>query len=151
MFLILDSSTFLIRMNGAATRINRVVTSALAEMSGTVRPDLLINIANEITSYMQEVQGILDTAKTSGQYRNTIINVLKTELGDDFVLQTAVTNHRQALLQTIDTIANLLNTKPRSWGVDNRKLVQQTVSFSAAEATQVAQKLQAVKNTIIGV
>lgn len=150
MFIILDASTFLIRMNGVASRIIKTLNSSLAELAGTTTPDLLIGVANELTAYRREVQDILATAKTSGEYRQTILNVLAAELGPEFNLQRASTTHRTAINQAIDVIANLLNTKSRAWGVDNGKLVQQAVSFTAAEASQVAQKLQLVRNTIIG-
>lgn len=150
MFIILDASTFLIRMNGVASRIIRTLNSSLSELAGTTTPDLLISIADELTTYRREVRDILATAKTSGQYRQTILDVLAAELGAEFNLQQVATAHTAAINQTIDVIANLLNTKARPWGVDNGKLVQQNVSFTAAEATQVAQKLQLVKNTIIG-
>lgn len=150
MFLILDSSTFLIRMNAAASRIHRTVTAALQALAGTTTPDLLIQIAAELTSYRTEVIAVLDTAKTSGHYRQTILDVLAAELGPEFNLQTAASAHNTAVTQSLNVIANLLNTKTRAWGVDNGRLVQQPVSFSAAEASQVAQKLQSVRNTIIG-
>lgn len=137
-------------MNAAASKISKTVTSALQALAGTTTPDLLIAVANELTAYRHEVIGILDTAKTSGQYRQTILGVLAAELGAEFNLQTAAAAHNTAVLQALNVIANALNTKTRAWGVDNGRLVQQAVSFSAAEATQVAQKLQAVKNTLIG-
>lgn len=150
MFAILDSDTFLIRMNAAASRIHRTLGQALAAMAGTTTPDLLIGVARELTAYREEVISILDTAKSSGAYRSTIIAALKAELGDDFSLQTAISTHNAAVLQALGVIANLLNTKPRAWGVDSGALVQQAVAFTAAESTQVAQKLQAVRASIVG-
>lgn len=150
MFAILDSDTFLIKMHAAASRIHRILGQALAGMSGTTTPDMLIGIARELTAYRQEVMSILDTAKSAGAYRQTIIATLRGELGDTFSLQDAAAAHNAAILQSLDVIANLLNTKQRPWGVDSGALVQQAISFSSAESSQVAQKLQQVRATITG-